>query len=546
MTQAREKGGDVFAGTDNETIAHSRPSLTLSGIGERIAALLVLTVFAVPAALTALLVWTTLGRPLMFRQIRSGLDGRNFTVVKFRTMNDQRDSNGQLLPDRERETRLTRLVRRLRFDEVPQLLTILNGQMSFIGPRPLLPVTVSTFGEWGVTRGRVRPGLTGWAQVNGGTRLTNIEKLALDLWFIEHQTMRLNAWVLVLTAVMLVRGERIRRKPLAEAQAYLIARSRKPREKGNRFKERRQIRVALAGAPDLVARARGSLEDSGQEPALMIDVPIPPEAGSNFARSEGTCTSNGGEAATGATRMDEAEFSALLHAFDPDLLLILDRPELYSPKIGSIPRLGTIGFHPSPLPLMRGRSAVPWAILKGVQATGASLYWMVEAGDTGPILLQTPVMLDAGETATSLWRKQADALALMLPSALDLIRTGNPPKIDQDHERATFCEDLRPQEGLIDWNDSAEAVLRRIRAFDGFHTGAFTSFDGRNLFIEEAVPWSCDENAEGACAPGEVRVHTNLGFVVCCGNGNSIEVTKWRGDDAQARPGPHAVLGGEA
>jgi lipopolysaccharide/colanic/teichoic acid biosynthesis glycosyltransferase len=193
--------------------------------GQRVAALLALLVVVLPAAVTATLIWLSLGRPLLFRQMRSGLGGRPFTVVKFRTMHDLRDGDGNLLPDCKRETRITRSIRRLRLDEIPQLAAILNGDMSFVGPRPLPPATVASFGALGHVRCSVRPGLTGWAQVNGNTNLTNSEKLALDIWYVDHRSKSFDAWILLLTAAMILRGERVSTTALRSAQANLSTRS---------------------------------------------------------------------------------------------------------------------------------------------------------------------------------------------------------------------------------------------------------------------------------------------------------------------------------
>lgn len=190
----------------------------------RIAALASLVLAAVPAALTAAVVWCALGRPVLFRQVRAGLDGRPFWLVKFRTMHDRRDAAGRLLPDQDRETFLTRLIRRVRLDEIPQLFAILAGDMVFIGPRPLQPATVAGFGAAGEVRCCVRPGLTGWAQVNGNTRLTDQEKLALDVWYVDHRSLKLDAWILLLTVVTIVVGERVRRTQLDRAEAYFASR----------------------------------------------------------------------------------------------------------------------------------------------------------------------------------------------------------------------------------------------------------------------------------------------------------------------------------
>lgn len=143
----------------------------------------------------------------MFRQKRAGLNGREIMIGKFRTMNEQRDSRGELLPDHQRETGMTRLIRRLRLDELPQLWFVLSGEMALVGPRPLLPRTLASFGQLGVLRNSVAPGLTGWAQVNGNTRLNNAEKLALDLWYVAHRSFWLDMRVLGETFLVPLRGE---------------------------------------------------------------------------------------------------------------------------------------------------------------------------------------------------------------------------------------------------------------------------------------------------------------------------------------------------
>ena len=183
-----------------------------------------IAIAAIPAILTAGAVWLTLGRPLLFRQFRCGLGGRAFSIVKFRTMHDVRDSEGRPLPDRERETAVTRFIRRMRFDEIPQLLAVLSGDLAFVGPRPLRPETIAAFGPLGVIRCAVLPGLTGWAQVNGNTRLSDREKLALDIWYVDHSSLGLDLKILLRTLNMLVFGERMDRGALAAAEAHLAAR----------------------------------------------------------------------------------------------------------------------------------------------------------------------------------------------------------------------------------------------------------------------------------------------------------------------------------
>ena len=161
----------------------------------------------------------TLGRPILFRQTRSGQGGRPFVMVKFRTMRALHDPAGRLLPDKLRVTRLGRLLRRTRLDELPELWNILRGDMSFVGPRPLLPETVIAMGEAGQQRGAVRPGLTGWAQVNGNALLNEPDKLALDLWYIAHASFATDLTILARTLKVILFGERVNAEQVKEAYA---------------------------------------------------------------------------------------------------------------------------------------------------------------------------------------------------------------------------------------------------------------------------------------------------------------------------------------
>jgi lipopolysaccharide/colanic/teichoic acid biosynthesis glycosyltransferase len=196
--------------------------------GEQFAAATLL-IAAIPSLLvTAFVVWWVLGQPILFTQTRAGLDAQPFTIRKFRTMSEDRDAAGALLPDNLRETRATRLLRRSKLDELPQLLTIMWGEMAFVGPRPILPGTVESWGELGRVRSSVLPGLTGWSQVSGNTRLSDAQKLALDIWYIDHKSWQLDCWIIWLTLMMIITGERVNRDRIARAEAHLGARQTAP------------------------------------------------------------------------------------------------------------------------------------------------------------------------------------------------------------------------------------------------------------------------------------------------------------------------------
>ena len=177
-------------------------------IFDLLGALLLLLAMVAPMGAIYLLLLEHLGRPTFFRQIRLGKDQERFTLYKFRTMSELTDDTGALLPDQERTSSLGRLLRRYRLDELPGLLNVLRGDLSLVGPRPLPPAVLAGLGPVVVERCAVRPGLTGWAQVNGNTLLANEEKMALDLWYVRNASFRLDIEILVKTADVLVRGER--------------------------------------------------------------------------------------------------------------------------------------------------------------------------------------------------------------------------------------------------------------------------------------------------------------------------------------------------
>lgn len=172
-------------------------------------ALAVLAVLLVPfLALMALLALANRGTPF-FRQTRPGRHGKLFRIVKFKTMTDERDARGELLPDERRLTSAGRLVRSLSLDELPQLFNVLAGQMSFIGPRPLLPEYLPLYTAEQARRHDVRPGITGWAQVNGRNSISWERKFELDVWYVDHLGFLLDARIIFLTLAKVVQRQGI-------------------------------------------------------------------------------------------------------------------------------------------------------------------------------------------------------------------------------------------------------------------------------------------------------------------------------------------------
>lgn len=160
-------------------------------------------VVAVVAVATAV----SIGRPILFRQTRPGLGGRPFEIAKFRTMSDERDDAGALLPDEDRLTCVGKVVRGLSLDELPQLWNVLRGDMSLVGPRPLLVRYLDRYTPEQVRRHEVPPGITGWSQVNGRNALSWEQKFALDVWYVDRAGLALDLKILALTANKVLRRD---------------------------------------------------------------------------------------------------------------------------------------------------------------------------------------------------------------------------------------------------------------------------------------------------------------------------------------------------
>lgn len=172
-------------------------------------ALLVLSLTWPLILLLALLVRISLGSPILFRQQRPGLDAKPFYIYKFRTMLQTRDEHGELLPDRERMTRVGSFLRRFSLDELPQLFNVLRGELSLVGPRPLLMEYLPLYNADQARRHAVRPGITGWAQVNGRNAISWEDKFKLDIWYVDHWSFWLDMKIIWLTVKKVVRSEGI-------------------------------------------------------------------------------------------------------------------------------------------------------------------------------------------------------------------------------------------------------------------------------------------------------------------------------------------------
>lgn len=170
---------------------------------------LALVLLAIPLALLALQVRRKLGTPVLFSQLRPGLNGNQFKMIKFRTMTDARDEKGELLQDAERMTPFGRWLRSTSLDELPELWNVLKGDMGLVGPRPLMMEYLPLYSREQMRRHEVRPGITGWAQVNGRNSLSWEEKFKLDVWYVDNHSFWLDLKILIATVMLVIEREGI-------------------------------------------------------------------------------------------------------------------------------------------------------------------------------------------------------------------------------------------------------------------------------------------------------------------------------------------------
>jgi sugar transferase EpsL len=171
--------------------------------------------------LTACSIRFVLGPPVLFSQVRPGINGRPFRLLKFRTMTDMRDQHGQLLPDNQRLTHLGKFLRRTSIDELLELFNVIKGDMSIIGPRPLLMQYIDRYTPEQARRHEVKPGITGWAQVNGRNAITWEQKFKYDVWYVDHLSLWLDLKIIALTIWKILKREGINQPGQATAQEFI-------------------------------------------------------------------------------------------------------------------------------------------------------------------------------------------------------------------------------------------------------------------------------------------------------------------------------------
>ncbi|QFU10334.1 Bifunctional polymyxin resistance protein ArnA [Rhodobacteraceae bacterium THAF1] len=300
------------------------------------------------------------------------------------------------------------------------------------------------------------------------------------------------------------------------------------------------MKTVFVGAVEGSERALSALIRSGRAPDLVVT--LPPDRAkrhSDFADLVPLARSSGSQLHF-TDNINDPQTLAAIADREPDLALVIGWSQIVHAPFRAIPRLGTLGFHPAPLPQLRGRASIPWTILAGLTETAASLFWIDEGCDTGDIAAQAPIPVTTLETARSLYDKQVNALSQLLPKVLARIESGQIDRSPQDHTKASYCARRRPGDGLIDWTRPAEELDRLIRAVGDPYPGAFTHMDGHTVQIDAAHVFDGPPRYIGI--PGQIQDRGPGWVRVSCGGFSCIEVTAWRNQTLTPLP-RHAILG---
>jgi methionyl-tRNA formyltransferase len=285
------------------------------------------------------------------------------------------------------------------------------------------------------------------------------------------------------------------------------------------------MRIVFVGAVESSRIALEALIKMARAPALLVTLPLELAGRHSDFADLGAVARTAGCAVFYTTDINHPAVLEAMASVEPDLTFVIGWSQVCRKPFRDVARLGTIGFHPAALPRLRGRAVVPWTILQNEDVTGSTLFWLDEGIDSGPILLQRLFPVAADETARSLYAKHTTNLSEMVIEAATLVETGSPPRVEQDHDQASYCAKRTAEDGLIDWNAPAGSVLRLIRAVGAPYPGAFSFYGGEKVRIDAAVPFENSGRFIGLV--GQVQCHSQHGFVVLCGDGTCIDVLAW-------------------
>ena len=302
------------------------------------------------------------------------------------------------------------------------------------------------------------------------------------------------------------------------------------------------MRIVLVGAVEATRVAIEALAEYGRLPVALLTLPPSALGRHSDGVDLAPVAARHGIELIYSTSVNSRETLEALAIIKPDIVLAIGWSQICRAPFRSAAKLGCVGFHPSALPKMRGRAVIPWTILTGVPTTGSTFFWLSEGVNAGDIILQRRFPVAEDETARSLYTKHLQAMRDMLPEIISMFAKGKPVRQPQREEDVSYCARRTPEDGIIDWREPADAILRFVRAVGDPYPGAFTPFGGALLFIDKARMFENSHQYIGLA--GQIQSHTDLGFTVKCGDGNCIEVLEWRWIEGK-RPPKHVMLGRE-
>jgi methionyl-tRNA formyltransferase len=276
------------------------------------------------------------------------------------------------------------------------------------------------------------------------------------------------------------------------------------------------MRAALVGAVESSAVVLRTLVGSGRCPAAVVTLPLEKAGRHSDFIDLRPAAREAGVRVIETAQVNAPETLHALRVLELDYLLVVGWSQIVHADLLRLPRRGCIGYHPAPLPELRGRAVIPWTILLGRRTTGSTLFWLDEGVDSGDVLAQRRFDVAENETAASLMAKHMDALGSMVHDVLPDLAAGHGRRRAQDHSLATYCAKRTPMDGRIDWSRPAREVWTLIRAVGRPYPGAFT-FAGR----QKLVVWSADlvNAAPYFGLPGQVQALEPAGALVACGEG---------------------------
>lgn len=301
------------------------------------------------------------------------------------------------------------------------------------------------------------------------------------------------------------------------------------------------MRAVIVGAVDSTA---ATIEEVGNAPGwsvpLVVTLPDELRARHSDFYDLAPLAERAGAEIFRAANSNAQETIAAIRAARPDYLFVIGWSQICRPEFLEICPGKAIGYHPAALPRLRGRAVIPWTILLDEPITASSLFWLADGTDTGDILRQEFIHVASDETAQTLYDKHMSALRCMLPVTLAELASGVERRIPQDDRYATWAAKRTPQDGLIDWRDSAKEIDRLVRAVGRPYPGAFTDLAGAKLVIWKASPVDGAERQHAmpgqivACEGGSLTIQTGSGL---------LTIHEWQTDPDAKPPRMHQLLG---